>query len=316
MKNKIILLLILLQFILVSCMSQNNTYNSSIDFSNAQNHRIDELAELLEQSIGRWKCEELIVPMAIGQDSTRNQLGIELQGMTLEISEDYTVTLEDEAFVIQDVIVRDYGWYLEKLRQGPYFAQGLIVEVVMIADEKSFSVCIAENTTFLLSYAYGCYSMSAEGERNTRKLSNSVVSLLEDAYTYRYGISQQHESSLFGDWNVKKNVYSKDGHLMLDGNYTMEIRNVGDSRIHINCDDISIDVSIDEVVSIGEYTEEQYWEIQGLSDMFMYEECYAIKMNTGSQQVFLVITKPDSQKTDTRVKLKLCIDGEVWSSGV
>lgn len=298
------------------------TYSYEIEraFELAQENRIQEVAASLSKSIGKWSVKELILPMAIGQDSTRSQLGMELSQTDIEIFKDFSVQLGEERYTVHDIAIRDYEWYLDRLRQGPYFAEGLIVELYYVNEEdKRFSICLAENEMYLFSYACGFYNVVSQvTDPNVmpEELEGNVLDMLKEAYRKRYGDIESQLESMCGTWIGEKYSFS-DELVKLVGKYDMELQYRNEKFVIVFEGEI-IETKLVEVFSTGSYTEEQCIELlevpsQIQSYLKLYSEGYILHLKQKENDIFVAVSKGDLELEEQERKMKILINGELYN---
>lgn len=288
----------------------------------AQDERIQELATILSECIGEWSVQELILPMAIGQDSTRGQLGMELSLVDIEIFNNYSVKLEEEIYTVHDISIKDYEWYLDRFRQGPHFAEGLIVELeyVNIEEDKRFSICIAENEMYLLSYAYGFYTVVRQDEKTSvsiGEIEKSILDKLSNAYIKRYGDTECYLKNICGVWEGKKYSFA-DEWVKVEDDYELELQYKNEMQLLIVFEEKEIEAELQKVYSTGSYTEERYFELLDIPQeirpyLRLYSEEYFIHLKQNEEDIYIVLSKGDSQQRDYEKKMEIYIEGELYS---
>lgn len=313
----------LLLFFLVGCTHEEGaelTFDEAL--KNAQEERTYEIMESLSNSIGTWSVTELSLPMTIGQDSTREQLGIELSQADLEIFKDYSVQLGQEIYMINDIAIKDYEWYLDKFRQGPYFAEGLIVELeyVNAEEDKKFSICIAENEMYLFSYAYGFYSVvrkDKESNVSIGEIEESVFDRLSNAYIKRYGDIESQLDSMCGVWEGKKYSFTDDL-AKLEGTYGMEMKWENEAKLVIDFEGKELETKLLEVFSTGSYTEEAYCELLNVPSQVrpylrQYSEGYILHLKQDEKDIYIALSKVDLEQKKIEKKMEIFIEEELYS---
>lgn len=293
----------------------------------AQNKRVQELTDCLEQYIGEWECDSLFFPLTIGQDSTREQLGIELSGAEFQIREDYSVELNDEEYEILSVDIRDYSWYIDAYCQGPSFAEGLIVEITYKERQEGrerFSICVAENGIYLCSYAYGYYNVQEKNsgsETEKIELNQEMEDRVNEAYERRYGEASEYLENICGEWQGGKYIVSEEGYGRIEGIHTMEIRVLDSSQIEFCFDGNIMENELVEVIATGYFTQEQYKQAWAISDpnkkemdMGIYTEGFVIQLKEKDTPIIMVLTRIDYADVygDCELKMKLYYNEDIY----
>ena len=290
--------------------------NTEILFEDAYNLRIEELLSNVSSYVGDWECAELILPMAIGQDSTRDLLGIDLEGQSISINEDLTVTIGEEVFVIADIAIRDYGWYLSNFRSGPHFAEGIVAEVFYENGDKHFSICYAENGMWLFSYAFGFYEVKAKELYNVDlTASEELVTLFGDAYRARFAAGSFVADNVCEEWVGRKYQFYDDV-TTLEGNYSLTLSSKG-TEWNLIFEGESMDCSPDRVIVTNYYMQEKHLQDIGIPSeiiekLTIYEEAYVCILQQDQQEILLVLPMTDKESVSEEYEINLFLDGEIY----
>lgn len=286
----------------------------------AQERRIDELVANMQQYIGVWKCEQLVQPMVIGQDSTRSQLGIDLLGVNIEILDDFTARVDGEAYDIFLIEIGDDAWYMDGIRSSPQYAKGSIVEICYHKEAKSFSVYFAENGLSFCSYAYGYYSAQRVDNRENNDIelsANSILGMVKEAYCKRFGEVEQQLDQLYRSWHGYECVREEDI-IKNVGDHTLDIH-VNDEEIELLFDGESLAIEQPQVISASAWPEitEHFLmnlgiPLQDCELLRLYRENYIIVLNQQDIPVVVVIPKPEQEVISRVPATRLYLGGRVY----
>lgn len=322
-KNQVLSVIVLMTVIFLTGCAEQTTILAK-DFTTAlaeaQERRIDELVTNMQQYIGTWKCEELLQPIVIGQDSTRSQLGIDLLGANIEILEDFTARVDGEAYDIFRIQIGDETWYMDGMRASPQYAKGSIVEIYYHNETKNFSAYFAENGLSFCSYAYGYYSAQrVDNKKHDDKelLENSILDMVKEAYCQRFGEVEQQLDQLYRSWHGYECVREEN-----------IIRNVGDHtlEIHVNDEEIELlfdgkSLAIEQLMIISasawpDITEPVLSDLgMSLRDcelLSLYQENYIIILNQQDVPVVVAMPKPEQYVISRVPETRLYMGGRVY----
>lgn len=265
-------------------------------FYNAQEDRINELAESMEQYIGCFECGELVRPMAIGQDSTRNQLGIDLTDTFIEICSDFSVQINNQKYEIENIAAGDVAWYLDAFRIAPNFMEGQIIEVFYKNGSDRFSICFAENGIYPLSYAYGFYDVK-NLKKNEKMSERNISQDIRKAYQQQYGTVEEQIALICGVWNGKK-ILTEGIHRKLVGEYEFEIRVDKNSGYIVLLNEDPIEFQVENVECCGEFSEGEFLRANGVFEedvqyMSTRRESFAIALKEEKEQVIILLPQYD-----------------------
>lgn len=273
----------------------------------AQENRLIELTENMQQYIGSWQCEELILKMAIGQDSTRSLLGIDLLGVNIEILEDFTARINGEDYDVSDVKVTDQSWYSTKYAIVPQHADGLIIEIYYKHNEKFFSAYFAENGLSFCSYAYGYYSAkrlddsSGPNDEVTEGAAGSqVADMVREAYLHRFGEGDQQLSQMLGTYYGYECVIH-DNFVAHEGEHSLDIRMEGD-KLQMFLDEEALVTEQVHVFSSKSrrdvedpFLQELEISVEDKGLLKTYQEHYIIVLGSKESPVVLLVKKHDQE---------------------
>lgn len=290
----------------------------------AQEKRINGLLVNMQQYIGRWECEELIQSMAIGQDSTRSQLGIDLLGANIEISEDFTARIDDEVYDIVDIMVTDQQWYSAGLRVVPQHIEGLVIEIYYQHKEKAFSAYFAENGLSFCSYAYGYYSAKRVDDLGgpnevepENVLGSQVADMVRTEYLERYGEVNQQLSQMIGTYYGYECVV-QENFIAHDGNHSLDIF-MEDDKILLFLDKESIMAEQVQVFSsrsrsdiIDSYLQDLEIMVKDNRLMKLYQEHYLLVLGSKVAPTIIIIRKYDQEIYPDPPAIRVYIEGIVY----
>lgn len=306
------------------------------DFTNAlteaQDKRIGQLTQDMKQYIGSWKCQELIMSMAIGQDSTRSLLGIDLLDANVEIFDDFTARVNGEDYDITDVMVTDQSWYYSGLAIVPQHTAGLIVEIFYQHNDKLFSAYFAENGLSFCSYAYGYYSAKRVDDLNGSEeahkgedVGSRVADMVRAFYLERYGEPNQQLTKMLGPYHGYECVV-QENMVAYEGNHTLEI-SLEDGNIQVFFDEEALGTEQVQVFSSISLSYMQGPDLVYIPDPYLqeleipdedrkllkaYREHYIIVLGSGEMPTILLVEKYDNKYFQNPSPITLYKEGIVY----